>query len=209
MQEVTCGNNDGVIVTAPLIKFGVTSLGDWDTGIRLRNSIRTVGKGLLGIEDHDGEKCVISLLDVPSARAVPDTSITSANGVVIGLVVVAAGSTAVDGQLRLPVGLSSSTNQPAVVGVIDSLPSSTEVHVHREGVREVAVVRGATTLDIRVGDSLTSAADGKAVLQVPAGVTTYRENQTRNYTLGRAMTAHSWGANDPATAEATINVLLA
>jgi hypothetical protein len=25
----------------------------------------------------------------------------------------------------------------------------------------------------------------------------------------RAMTAHSWGVNDPATAEATINVLLA
>jgi hypothetical protein len=49
------------------------------------------------------------------------------------------------------------------------------------------------------GDNLTSDAGGKAVLQVPAGVTTYRENQTRNYTLGRAMTAHSWGVNDPAT----------
>jgi hypothetical protein len=43
---------------------------------------------------------------------------------------------------------------------------------------------------------------------VPAGVTTYRENQTRNYTLGRALTAHTWGVNDPATAEATIYVLI-
>jgi hypothetical protein len=42
LQEVQCGSNDGAIVTAPLIKFGVTSLGDWDTGIR-RDSIRTVG----------------------------------------------------------------------------------------------------------------------------------------------------------------------
>jgi hypothetical protein len=61
------------------------------------------------------------------------------------------------------------------------------------GVREVTLVRGATALDVRVGDNLTSDADGKAVLQVPAGVTTYRENQTRNYTLGIALTAHSWG----------------
>jgi hypothetical protein len=48
-----------------------------------------------------------------------------------------------------------------------------------------------------------------AVLQTPAGVSTYRENQTKNYTLGRAMPAHAWAAGDPPTAEATINVLLA
>jgi hypothetical protein len=75
----------------------------------------------------------------------------------------------------------------------------------------VTAVRGATALDIRVGDNLnlTSAADRKAVLQTPTGISTYRENHTKYYTLGCAMSVHACAAGDPATAVATINVLLA
>jgi hypothetical protein len=57
------------------------------------------------------------------------------------------------------------------------------------------------------GSNPTSAAGGKAALQTPpaGGVSTYRENQTKNHALGRAMSAHAWVAGGPAataTAEA-------
>jgi hypothetical protein len=103
--------------------------------------------------------------------AAPDATITSVNGPVLGLVVVATGSALVGGERQTTVGMSSSEQHPAVVGVADALfmlpnaPTTTGLHVQRRGIAEVTAVRGATTLDIRVGDNLTSAADGKAVLR--------------------------------------------
>jgi hypothetical protein len=48
--------------------------------------------------------------------------------VVVGLVVVATGSTTVDDQLRMAVGLSIATKQAGVAEVIDALSPPDEVH---------------------------------------------------------------------------------
>jgi hypothetical protein len=48
------------------------------------------------------------------------------------------------------------------------------LHVRRRGIAEGTAVKGSTNLAIRVGDNLTGAADGKAVIQT-AGTTPYRE----------------------------------